>query len=103
MKHLRLSSDTLMCPQFKKLLIVIPLLVSFGMEPVAEDIKTCSLGIETLLLDSSGLSCTSLCVDNDEKKYFQKMCSERVNFLPNNKNYSRFEALRGLGFINLSV
>ena len=70
---------------------------------MAEDIKTCSLGIETLLLDSSGLSCTSLCVDNDEKKYFQKMCSEHVNFLPNNKNYSRFEALRGLSFINLSV
>ena len=77
-KHLRLSSDTLMCPQFKKLLIVIPL-VSFGMEPVAEDIKTCSLGIETLLLDSSGLSCTSLCVDNSSswrKEIFPKKCAQ---------------------------
>ena len=82
-------------------------------EAAAEDIKTRSLGIQTLLLDSSGPSCI-FCVWTTSpwlKTIFPeiessgKMCSGHVNFLPN-RNYSRFEVLawpRFYQFISLNI
>ena len=83
-------------------------------EAAAEDIKTRSLGIQTLLLDSSGPSCifcvwtTSPWLKNvfpERTESSGKMCSGHVNFLPN-RNYSRFEALawpRFYQFISLNI
>ena len=66
--------------QFEKLLIVIPP-ARCTMEAAAEHIKTRSPGIETLLFDSSGLSCTFFCVDNSSmmKNIFPKRPDLRKN------------------------